>query len=181
MKKVLKMRANILGFNAKLPEIIYLDSSFILNIAIDGAKYFRECADFMKRLEKENIPSAISSFSLDEVWYGLIRASLIKDYPSDWLDKLRSEPQIIKNYMQLIKNAARDLILLHNIIVVETKTDTVMNSMNYIEKYFLLPRDAIHLATMLELGIKNIATTDADFGRIPEINVYTCKNMNVKE
>jgi len=49
------MVAGILDFNFKLPEVIYLDTSFILNFSIEGAKYFDDCSFFIRRLMEENI------------------------------------------------------------------------------------------------------------------------------
>lgn len=40
------------------------------------------------------------------------------------------------------------------------------------EKYNLLPNDALHLATMKRYGITNIATNDGDFERVPWLNVW---------
>lgn len=80
------MQANILDFNAELPEVIYWDASFVLNFSIEGANYYEECADFSRRLQRENIPSIISNLALDEIWYGLLRANLINDFSDKWLD-----------------------------------------------------------------------------------------------
>lgn len=74
------MQANILDFNSKLLEIIFWDASFVLNFAIEGSKYFKGCVNFSKRMEKENITSILSNLTLDEIWYGLLRANLIKDF-----------------------------------------------------------------------------------------------------
>ena len=106
------MQANILDFSAELPEVIYWDASFVLNFSIEGAKYYGKCTDFSRRLEKENTPSIISNLTLDEIWYGLLRANLIKDFYDKWLDKLREDLSIINKYVPLLKKATRDLILL---------------------------------------------------------------------
>ena len=168
------MPANILDFDAELPEVIFWDASFVLNFSIEGSKYFKKCANFAKRLEKENIPSIISNLALDEIWYGLLRANLIKDFSEGWINKLRENPAVISKYIPLLKKATRDLVLLPNVILIEVRTEMTLKALDYIEKYFFLPRDAIHLATMLSLGIKNIVTTDTDFIKVDGINVYTC-------
>ncbi len=168
------MQANILDFNAELPEVIYWDTSFVLNFSIEGARYSEKCANFSRRLQRENIPSIISNLALDEIWYGLLRANLINDFSDKWLDKLRGDSTIINKYAPLLKNATRDLVLLPNVVFVEVRTEMTFKALDFIEKYSLLPRDAIHLATMLSLGIKNIVTTDVDFTKVDGINVYTC-------
>ena len=44
------MGAKIFEFESELPEILYLDSSFIINFSIDGSKYFEDCVAFSKKL-----------------------------------------------------------------------------------------------------------------------------------
>lgn len=74
----------------------------------------------------------------------------------------------------MLNKATRDLVLLPNVVFVEVRTEMTFRALDFIEKYSLLPRDAIHLATILSLGIKNIVTTDVDFTKVDGINVYTC-------
>ena len=170
----MNMQANILDFNAELPEVIFWDASFVLNFSIEGARYYEECAEFSRKLQNENIPSIISNLALDEIWYGLLRANLIKDFSEKWLDKLRRDASVINEYVPLLKEATGDLVLLPNVVFVEVRTEMTFKALDFIERYSFLPRDAIHLATMLSLGVKNIVTTDVDFTRVDGINVYIC-------
>ncbi|MEW6609277.1 MAG: hypothetical protein AB1414_17845 [bacterium] len=99
------MARKILDFNVCLPEIVYLDAIFIINFCIEDAKYYHPCKGFMERLEKENIPSVISNFTLDEMWYSLIWAILIRDYNREWITTVRDNPIIIQDkvYYRLVK------------------------------------------------------------------------------
>jgi len=168
------MLANILNFNAELPEVIYWDSSFIVNFCVSGVKHHSACAGFVRRLEEENILSIVSNLALDEVWYALLRVNLINDFEQKWHEKLRNEPEIIDKYVPILRRATADILMLPTVIVVETPTEATLNALDFIERYHLLPRDAIHLSTALSLGVHNIVTTDLDFIRIGGINVYTC-------
>jgi predicted nucleic acid-binding protein len=49
--------------------------------------------------------------------------------------------------------------------------ETVYKALDFMEKYKLKPRDAIHTASMVENGVKTIVTEDPDFVRIKEIKV----------
>ncbi len=73
-----------------------------------------------------------------------------------------------------MKKATGDLILLPNVVFVEVRTEMTFKALDFIEKYSFLLGDAIHLATMLSLGVKNIVTTDVDFTKVEGINVYIC-------
>lgn len=174
IKKVLKMQANILNFESNIREIVYLDTIFIINFLVLGSKYHEPCTKFVRRLRDENITSLVSNLTLDEVWYSLIKVNLIKDFDEKWYNILRDKPDIIREYVLLIRRFMSDISMLQNVILVEVKTEMTLKAIDLIEKYSLLPRDAIHLSTMLGLGVKDVFTTDVDFTRVKNINVYTC-------
>jgi len=46
--------------------------------------------------------------------------------------------------------------------------------------YGLFPRDAIHASVTKLSGITNLITTNRDYARVPEINVYTCNPEALK-
>jgi len=45
-------------------------------------------------------------------------------------------------------------------------------ALSYSKKYGLLSNDAIHVATMTQRGITNIATNDPDFERVEGLTVW---------
>ena len=175
------MQANIFTFDSSTPGIVYLDASFIVNFSVEGSKYHEPCTEFVRKLCKENVPSLVSNLTLDEIWYSLIKVSLIKDFGDKWYVEVRDEPEILQKYVPLIKRVMADISMLQNVILVEVKTEMTLKAIDFIGKYSLLPRDAIHLATMLGLGVKNIVTTDIDFTRVKDINVYTCNYKVIGE
>lgn len=59
----------------------------------------------------------------------------------------------------------RSFSKLRFILISEKVSWTFINEM----EYGIFPRDAIHVATMREVGIKEIATYDDDFDRVPNI------------
>ncbi len=48
----------------------------------------------------------------------------------------------------------------------------VEKSIDLGRRYGLLTADAIHLSTVEQYGIRNIATNDSDFERVESINIY---------
>ena len=99
---------------------------------------------------------------------------------------MEEEPETLDKVIPILKRATTDLLMIQNLIIVEINTSSVLRALDFMEKYRLLPRDAIHLAAMNAVGVKNIVTTDTDFCRVEGINVYTCnpkaltKNSKVK-
>ncbi len=56
---------------------------------------------------------------------------------------------------------------------------TVERSINIGLQYGLLTTDAIHLSTMKQYGIVNIATNDSDFEKVKFINIYKPEKSTV--
>jgi predicted nucleic acid-binding protein len=52
--------------------------------------------------------------------------------------------------------------------------DQTMLSLNLMKKYGIFPRDAIHASCAIASRIENVITTDSDFKRIEELEVYIC-------
>lgn len=86
----------------------------------------------------------------------------------------KKKPEILDNTIPTLKRVTTDLLMIQNLIIVEVSTSSILRALDFMEKYKLLPRDAIHFAAMNAVGVKNIVTTDIDFCRIDGINVYTC-------
>lgn len=51
-------------------------------------------------------------------------------------------------------------------MVVNVTGKTLREAISIAKKYLMLPRDAIHITTCRELGIKHIASNDVDFERV---------------
>ncbi len=62
------------------------------------------------------------------------------------------------------------LLSLPGIELVGVERDAALSMMENIERYGLLPRDALHVAVMERLGVGIIASDDTDFDRVPLIS-----------
>jgi predicted nucleic acid-binding protein len=61
---------------------------------------------------------------------------------------------------------------LENLRIVEIDREIFDIALGYSKNYYLLSNDAIHVATMKNYGITNIATNDPDFERVSWIKVW---------
>jgi len=95
----------------------------------------------------------------------MLRVNLINDFEQEWHERLRNEPEIINEYVPILRRATADILMLSNVIVVGIPTEATLKALDFIGRYHLLPRDAIHLSTALSLGVHNIVTTNFDFTR----------------
>jgi predicted nucleic acid-binding protein len=128
----------------------------------------------VRRLVDNEVAMITSNLTLDEIWYVFIRISLSERFGKNWRAKLKKEPEILDKVMPILKRVTTDLLMIQNLIIVEISTSSVLKALDFMEEYRLLPRDAIHLAAMNAVGIKNVVTTDTDFCRVEGIDIYTC-------
>ena len=77
------------------------------------------------------------------------------------LDKIESGTRIFINIRQI-----------ENLKILEVTEGDFEVALNYSKKYGLLSNDAIHVATMTQHGITNIATNDPDFERVERLKVW---------
>ncbi len=74
--------------------------------------------------------------------------------------------------------ASHLLLNLKNLNFINVDLEIINYSYSLLGKYKLEPRDAIHLACALSKDIKNIATNDKDFDKIPEIKRFDIKDFS---
>ena len=57
--------------------------------------------------------------------------------------------------------------------IVGTERDDLPAALDAMDRYALLPRDAIHLSVMARLGIESVVTTDGDFASVDGLTLFT--------
>ena len=65
------------------------------------------------------------------------------------------------------------VLAIENLEILPVKTEHLQAAAHIMEKYSLLPRDAVHIAVMRETGIQDIASADTDFDTINNITRWT--------
>lgn len=175
-------KAKICSFKDTLPPAIYWDASFIVNFTFDKASYFNKCGEYYYRLKEKQIHSYISTLTLDETWYILLKVKIEEDYAPDKFWKVYNRNKsIVSPYIPLLKELTDRL---RNQLWVEMTTAPVTTIDRVLERMqdsYLLPRDAFHLEIMQSLGVDSIVTLDEDFASIPNITVYTCKETILRK
>jgi len=171
----------ILKLTDRLPDRIYLDSSVLINSIITTSKYYDQCSDFIERVSDKSTRCFISSLTFDEIWYILIKSITEDITGSNFIHEYREDPSIIKLATDIIDRLTLDIMMADNFIIIPVTMDIIMAAREYLWKYSLLPRDAIHLSSMFSIGIKALVTTDEDFGRVEDIEIYTCNPKLLKK
>jgi predicted nucleic acid-binding protein len=166
---------SVFDFAAPLPNRLYWDSSFLVNVAFAAAKLHQPCAAYYYRLKESGVPVMLSNLALDETWYILLKLETEQLYPpqSFWTI-YREEAERLRPIFQKLREFTTRLTQLPHVTLVGTEANAYETALTVMERSFLLPRDAYHWALMQAHGLRNIATTDADFTRISEVAIYTC-------
>lgn len=175
MPEVSMRPSTIFSFQDKLPEIAYLDPSFLLNVLVADAVYHAECVAFAQRLEETGTILVLSNLGLDEVWFVLLRIQAVQEHGArGWLDFLRNNPDRVQVYTQRLEEATLQILEISNLFLAELTTGQSLQALGLMARYGLLPRDALHATTALQTGLEAVITTDADFGRVDGLQIWTC-------
>ncbi len=165
----------VIDFNSALPATLYWDSSFIVNFAHADGQWHSACVEFGARLDNSRTLSYVSTLALDESWFVLLQLMIKDDYPDKSFWRIVNDnPRVILNYIERLEKITDDIYANSRVRVVSVGTHTPRLALNNMRDFFLLPRDALHLATMRQYKLTHLVTTDADFLAVPDISLYTC-------
>jgi len=150
-------------------EAVFIDANIFLFHALDEPRYGEASTLFLERVERGEINAVINVLVLNEVAFKILMAEL-SNYSEKfniWIARklLKSEEVAEKAYKPVKKYIAY-LKGLERLEVVGITPRIAFSSVEFGERFGLLPSDSFHLATMKELGIKFIATDDSDFKRV---------------
>ncbi len=172
---------SIFNFNTSPPELSYGDPSFFLGALIESDPYHAECDAFSEKLKAAQSLVALSSLGLDEIWFALLKLLATRDFGErTWQRALKNDPEIVKRYAADIEQTHAELLALPYILVIDVPTAHIFDGLEMMKTYGLFPRDAIHVSMTRLAGIMNLITTNRDYARVPEINVYTCNPEALK-
>ena len=126
---------------------IFIDAN-IFHLYLRGPKKIQEiCTNFLEKIEEK--------------------------FQENPINILRKNPKVISNFSNYVELGLDTILGIENLKIIDISKEHVENLVDYMKKYLLLPRDALHLSVMLAINCKNIASTDDDFDRAPMITRWT--------
>lgn len=161
----------------KLDEVsrgsIYVDTNILyMYLRVDPA-HLSIIKGFMSRIVRGEIEAFISIPVLDELFYRLLLARIKETTDRNPLDILReSQAKAIAAYSGIIDDSLRKLILLPHINLAGVETEDFNRMLENIRTFYLLPRDALHVAIVQRLGLNRVASDDIDFDRVRGVERY---------
>jgi predicted nucleic acid-binding protein len=173
------MSALILDFDAPLPKLLYWDASFLVHATYPAGRYHQECHAFLERLsDASDTISCVSTLALDETIFTLIQLKVIEDHPGrGFWDVYRENPHAIQPHLGELRALVDRLEIDPRIRLVGTEPESVYAALDYMDRYALLPRDALHLSAAARCGIDVIVTTDDDFLPVDGLSLITCNRQ----
>ncbi len=154
---------------------LFIDSSIFLKLLLDEPGADKTQA-ILENIESNRIIGFITPMILEEVTFKLIYAKMseLLETSNIWRirETLRHDDEKRRICVETVKEF-RDYVnyMYTRGLRIEPVTFTDwLKAIDIIDKYGLLPADAIHVVIALRLGVKAIATFDEDFKYVREIN-----------
>jgi len=132
------------------------------------------CANFLQRISSGELAGSTSLIVLNEVFHRTLIADAIANYNIKGelaVNYLKRKPEKLKKLTNA-HTAIENILLIPNLEVIGSDTNSFKNALKISMKYGLLSSDAWHVSLMLSNNIDNIATSDPDFRRVDKINVW---------
>ncbi len=131
-------------------EKVYIDANIFLNPVlynINEVEEAKKSQKFLKEVISKKIVGVTSVLTWDEfVW--IIRKNLGKKTASE---------------------KGKELLIFPNLSFISVTFSTILRAQDLLSKYNIKPRDAIHVASMIENNITKLISFDGDFDDISEI------------
>lgn len=125
----------------------YLDANVFVFAALDTGQKGELSRDYLERTTQGKIEAATSALTLDEILWVLLR-----NHRPDYL-----------------RPVIEGIYALPNCTILPVTADAPRLALEFIEKYKIKPRDALHAAIMQQHHLNNIISDDTDFDKIAQI------------
>lgn len=158
-------------------ERIFIDANIFIYNALDDPLYAESCTGFLRNVEADKIKGVITPHVMDEVLFKILIAEVSQHIEKFTLSNLKKEMKSssfsskaykpVKEYSDYLTE-----LTYGGLEILAVDRGLVEKSIDLGLRYGLLTTDAIHLSTMKQYGITNIATNDSDFERVKSITIY---------
>ena len=125
---------------------MYIDSNIFIFAATDKKELGQDCREIIRFINEQKITCVASFLVIDEVMW-ILKKNIGRDSAIKIAKAMLSMP----------------------IKWVEVDKSVIVKMTDIFEKTKLDPRDAIHIASMKELGLSSIVSEDTDFDKVEGI------------
>jgi predicted nucleic acid-binding protein len=154
-------------------ETVYVDAN-IFHFYLRGPDAIRkDCSSLLERVQRGELDAFTSSLALDEVVYKVLLKKIEEKHGKNPLDVIRKSAREIGLESPAVRKAIEIILGIDKLRVLPIERDHIEESVEYMQEYGILPRDAIHFSVMMSAGCRNICSADGDFDRVHEIVRWT--------
>lgn len=148
---------------------VYLDTNAFYFFFFEDKTYSKGIKKVFENIQGGKYQGITSCLTLDELGYTILLRLIEKKYKEHPLNVIRKNRSIILEFINVIHDVFDTIFSFKNLEIIDTNTNTVSFIPIMMEEYLLLPRDCIHLRTMLDNNCCTILSTDTDFDHIKGI------------
>ena len=162
---------------SEIKDKIYIDANIFIYTATSHPLYSNYCSDLIFKIENNKVESFTSALTISETLHKLIIikvSELNKLKPYESLNLIKKKPEILTKLKEPY-DAIDKILSIQNLCIIPLTGETINLANKYVKKYKLMTNDAIHVATMKQNDITNLASNDSDFERVGWINLFKPK------
>lgn len=157
---------------------IFVDANIFTYFALGTREYQDACADFLMRVEQNEIHAVTSDFVLNEVFYALlvgkgseilnsIKITRIKKHLTQDAALSADCYKVCRDFWGYLTTLQATGLRIVSVSIYEQETSLRLGS-----RYLLLPTDALHVATCQRHRIHHCATADAHFEQVDLLQIW---------
>jgi predicted nucleic acid-binding protein len=158
-------------------ERIFIDANIFIYNALDDPLYAESCTDFLRQVENNKTKGVITPHIMDEVLFKILVAEASQHLEKFTMSNLKKEMKK-SSFSSKVYNPVKEYndylteLTYGGLEILTVDGGLVEKSIDLGLRYGLLTTDAIHLSTIKQYGITNIATNDSDFERVESLTIY---------
>ena len=149
---------------------IYLDTNAFYFFFFEDEKFSKGIRKVFGKMQKGEHQGVTNCLTLDELSYTVLLRLIEKKYKEHPINVIRKDKSVILEFIGVINDMFNTIFSFNNLEILDATADTLGFIPIMMEENLLLPRDCIHLRSMLDNGCQDILSTDNDFDHIEVIN-----------
>jgi predicted nucleic acid-binding protein len=158
-----------------LPEgrSVFVDAN-VFHFYLRGPENARKvCTSFFEDVERQEIRGFTSSLVLDEVMFKILLKAIEDKHRKNPLEIIQKSSDQIGAQSKQVRRALDIILGMEGLEVLPVEKQHIETSVDYMETYSILPRDAVHLSVMKSIQCSDVASADSDFDRVLDVNRWT--------
>jgi len=153
---------------------VFIDANIFLYAALNDRRFMAASSSFLKRVEAGEVQGLTSVLVLNEVLHQLMKMEIVHARGISVADAaryLKADPEAIKG-LKLAWKGMSEIRAIANLTIHEVSEPLHWKAVEHAKSFGLLATDGAHVAVMEANGLRDLATNDADFKRIPWLKLY---------